>query len=100
MKVNRPQIVGYYTNDIVWERLAPGVREELERINPKTETGVRRSKHHQCLTADIGPPALQRHLSGVMVLMRGAVKWEAFMRSLQRAYPKINTTLPLPIEEE
>lgn len=100
MKVNRPQIVGHYTNDIVWERLAPGVREELERLNPKTETGARRSKHHQYLTTDIGHPALQRHLSGVMALMRGSIKWEPFMRSLQRAYPKINTTLPLPLEEE
>ena len=35
MKVNRPQMVGHYTNDIVWDRLAPGVREELERLNPR-----------------------------------------------------------------
>ena len=73
MKVNRPQIVGGYTNDIVWERLAPGVREELERINPKTE-GKRRSKHHQYLTPDIGHPALQKHLNGVIVLMNSVVE--------------------------
>ena len=32
MKVNRPSVVGKYTNDFVWDRLAPGVREELGYI--------------------------------------------------------------------
>jgi len=100
MKVNRPQIVGHYTKDIVWERLAPGVLQELERLNPKTESGQRRSKHHQYLTPDIGHPALQHHLAGVMALMRASVKWEHFMRSLQRAYPRINTTIELPFEQD
>ena len=27
MKVNRPSVVGHYTNDFVWDRLAPGVRK-------------------------------------------------------------------------
>lgn len=101
MKVNRPQIVGGYTNDIVWERLAPGVREELERINPKTE-GKRRSKHHQYLTPDIGHPALQKHLNGVIVLMNSVVEstppqrgWEEFKRRLQRVFPKVNVNLEL-----
>ena len=32
MRVNRPQVVGHYTNALVWDRLAPGVRQELERL--------------------------------------------------------------------
>ena len=100
MKVNRPQVVGHYTNDIVWERLAPGILKELERLNPKIESSHRRAKHHQLLTYDIGHPALQKHLTGVVALMRGSVKWEHFRRMLQRAYPKINTNLDLPLEDE
>ena len=100
MKVNRPSVVGKYTNDFVWDRLAPGVRDELERLNPKTETGGRRARHHQWLTQDIGHPALQKHLSGVMALMRASTRWDQFARMLQRAYPKINTTIPLPLEDE
>jgi P63C domain len=33
MSVNRPQIVGKYTNDIVYERLAPGILEELQETS-------------------------------------------------------------------
>ena len=100
MKVNRPQVVGHYTNNIVWDRLAPGVREEIEKLNPKGSSGKRQTKHHQWLTDDIGHPALQRHLVGVMAVMRGALKWDQFMRSLQRAYPKTNTNLDLAIDDE
>ncbi len=58
MSVNRPSVVGHYTNDLVWDRLAPKIREELEQRNPKNDHGRRRSKHHQWLTEDIGHPAL------------------------------------------
>ena len=95
MRVNRPSVVGKYTNDFVWDRLAPGIREELERRNPKNEKGNRKSKHHQWLTDDIGHPALESHLSGVIALMRASNDWNQFKRMLQRAYPKVNTsTLP------
>ena len=99
MKVNRPSVVGKYTNDFVWDRLAPGVRDELERLNPRTETGNRRARHHQWLTHDVGHPALQKHISGVMALMRASTRWDQFTRMLQRAYPKINTNLDLPLDE-
>jgi hypothetical protein len=31
MKINRPSVVGHYTNDVVYARLAPGVLDELRR---------------------------------------------------------------------
>ena len=100
MEVNRPQIVGHYTNDIIWDRLAPGVREELEKLNPKTTSGNRRGKHHQWLTDDVGHPSLQQHLIGVMAIMRGALQWGPFQRALQRAYPKTNTNFDFLFEEQ
>ena len=99
MKVNRPQVVGHYTNDIVWDRLAPHIHEELRRRNPRTETGHRRARHHQWLTDDIGHPILQAHLNGVMALMRASLKWKDFQRSLQRAYPRFGETMPLPLDD-
>lgn len=99
MKVNRPSVVGRYTNDCVWDRLAPGLREELERLNPKNETGSRRARHHQWLTSDVGHPALQKHLNGVMALMRASSNWDHFRRLLQRAYPKVNTTFEMPLDD-
>ena len=51
----RTPLVGIvFTNDIVWDRLAPHIHEELRRRDPPTATGQRRSKHHQWLTEDIG----------------------------------------------
>ena len=88
MKVNRPSVVGRYTNEIVWDRLAPGIRKELERLNPVSETGGRKTRHHQWLTEDIGHPSLQAHLNGVLALMRASSNWGRFKGSLARAYPK------------
>lgn len=100
MSVNRPSVVGKYTNDIIWSRLAPKLLKELEQLNPKDEAGKRRVKHHQFLTENIGHPRLQEHLHATMALMRASGKnWGNFMRSLQRAFPKVNTNLELPFED-
>ncbi|MCH7752817.1 MAG: hypothetical protein IH898_11760, partial [Planctomycetes bacterium] len=49
----RPGVVGKYTNDIVYERLAPGVLDELRVRNPTDHKGRRRAKHHQWLSRDV-----------------------------------------------
>ena len=100
MKVNRPSVVGHYTNDIVWDRLAPGVRKEVERMNPRTEKDHRRARHHQWLTEDIGHPSLQAHLSGVMAIMRASANWNQFKRFLQRSYPKTNSNLDFQFSDD
>jgi hypothetical protein len=91
LKINRPQVVAKYTNDIVYHRLAPGILEELERKNPKDEKGNRKVKHHQFLTEDVGHPALAQHLYAVIGLMRLADTWDSFKAMLDRAYPKKNS---------
>ena len=93
-----PQI-GRYTNDIVYERLAPGVLDELRRLNPILPAGYRRKRHHQWFTPDLGHPRLKEHLAAVMALMRAAPNWDGFKRSLNRAFPKPNETMQLPLED-
>src|SRR5271157_1546686 len=95
MKVNRPSVVGHYTKDLVYQRLAPGVLEELERRNPKDDKGYRKQKHHQWLTEDIGHPALAQHLYATIGFMRASTSWDQFYRMMQRAFPKLNTTMLL-----
>jgi hypothetical protein len=97
MSVNRPQIVGKYTNDIVYERLAPGILEELQERNPKPPKGERPAKHHQWLTEDVGHPALAQHLHAVIGFMRASANWDQFYRLLQRAFPKKGQNLELPL---
>jgi hypothetical protein len=99
MKINRPSIVGHYTNDLVYERLAPNILEELEKRNPKDEKGNRPAKHHQWLTEDIGHPALAQHLYAVIGFMRASTNWDQFHRMVQRAFPKKNTTMLLPMAD-
>lgn len=88
LKGRRPQLVGVLTNNIVYQRIAPGLLEELKNRNPKDEQGKRRSKHHQWLTVDIGHPALAQHLHAVTGLMRASHGWDDFKKMLDRAFPK------------
>lgn len=99
MQVNRPSVVGKYTNDIVYERLAPGILDELKRRNPSDDSGARSARHHQFLTEDVGHPALAQHLHAVLGLMRASNSWEQFKQMLDRAFPKQGTQLPLLIDD-
>ncbi len=98
--VNRPSVIGHYTNDFVYARLAPGILDELRKRNPLLPHGWRRNRHHQWFTEEYGHSALKDHLLGVVTLMRGAATWDGFKRSLDRAYPKINTTMAMPLDED
>ena len=91
---NPPQYIGRLTNDIVYDRLAPGVLDELRTVNPANERGNRKAKHHQWLTAEIGHPKLLQHLSAVVALMRVSSGYDAFIRLLDKALPKY-TSAPL-----
>lgn len=96
---NPPQVVGRYTNDIIYERLAPNILTELEKLNPPKENGERPNKHHQWLT-DTGNSHLNEHLIGVITLMRASANWGSFKRSLVRAFPKVDEELQLELDDE
>ena len=99
MRVNRPSVVGKYTNDLIYQRLAPGVLEELQRRNPRDEKGNREGKHHQLLTPDLGIPALQNHLFATTKFMEASATWDQFYRSMQRAFPKLTRNMVLNFPE-
>lgn len=88
----RPQIIGIYTNDIVYERLPDGVLEKLKELNPvDKDTGRRRFRHHQFLSTDIGQPDLKYHLLQLLALMRASNTWKGFIHLLDKALPKGKT---------
>ncbi len=97
MSVNRPQAVAHYTRDLVYERLAPGILEELEARSPKDESGRRKSKFHQWMSDDVGHPALAQHLHTVTAFMRASQNWDAFLDMVDRALPRKGRTLKLPL---
>ena len=98
--IKRPSVIGRYTNDIVYKRLAPGVLEELQRLNPVIPDRKHRlHKHHQWFTPDWGHPELQKHLWAVIALMRAASSWHLFRRNLDRAFPIKHQAQHLDLEE-
>jgi hypothetical protein len=97
MKGKRPQVVAKYTNDFVYARLAPGILDELQQINPADEKGRRRAKHHQWLSQDVGHPALAQHLHAVIGLMKASTSWEQFKSLLDRAFPRRTDLSDLPL---
>ena len=98
--VKRPRVIGTYTNDFVYERIAPGVLDELRLVNPVMPQGWRKNRHHQWFTPEFGHPKLKEHLAAVVALMRAAPSWTAFRRSLDRAFPKLKSTIPLPLDDD
>jgi hypothetical protein len=86
--VRRPRYFGLLTNDVVYGRLAPGVLEELKRVNPKDEIGRRKHRHFQWLTSNRGYPKLREHLGAVIATMRLSNDWHDFMAKLDKYYPR------------
>ncbi len=97
---NPPQIVGKYTDIIVYQRLAPSLVETLRRLNPKDEKGNRPHKRHQYLSADVGHPALAQHVHATTAIMRTCKTWPEFLGRLKMAFPKETSADWLPFGED
>ena len=91
--VKRPSVIGNYTNDIVYARVAPGVLDELRRLNPSAPGGGRKWRHHQWFTPEPGYIKLNQHLAAVIALMKASSNWEQFQRNLKRAFPQLRDQL-------
>jgi len=104
MKKNRYSIVAHYTRDLVYERIAPGLLQELESKSPKSDAGSRKNKLHQWLTDDIGNPMLSQHLHSLIMFQRLAIAsgfgWNRFVKMVDQVLPKRGSTLELPFPVE
>jgi hypothetical protein len=96
----RPGIIGKITNNIVYDRLQPGILKRLKELNPKGDSGNRKRRHHQYFTGDVGSPELREHLSNVIILMRVSKNWSQFIDMLDTAKPRLGDTLRLPLDIE
>lgn len=97
----KPPLLGHITNDIVYDRLPPGVLGELRQRNPTKQSTKRRHwKHHQFLSADFGQPDLRDHLLQVIAVMRVSRTWDGFKRSFDDAFPKPGAQTELLLDEE
>jgi hypothetical protein len=100
-KMTAPQIAEAQRlarNDIVYDRLAPGVLEQLKKVNPKDEAGRRKRKHFQWLTTNIGYPKLREHLGAVVAIMKLSNDWHDFRAKLNKLHPPIGKPTQLSLE--
>lgn len=96
----RPGVIGHWTNNIVYKRLAPGVWEEINRLTPRGDKGKLKHKLFQRLTDDVGHPKLREHLTGVVMLMKYSPDWQTFMDRLDHEYPQWGSNLLLPFPDD
>jgi len=89
-----PPYFGTLTNNIVYDRLAPGLRKELKQQAAKDE---KKGRLHQRLTADIGHPKLREHLASVVTVMKLSNNYEDFANKLDHIHPKYGETLKLDL---
>lgn len=98
--VRRPQYFGHLTNNVVYQRLAPGVLDELKKVTPRSESGVRKHKYFQRLTTNVGYPKLREHLGSVTTLMKLSEDWNDFMLKLERIHPKVGDQLAFDLDTD
>lgn len=82
----RPGYIGTLTNELIYDKLPPGVLDELRRITPKSEAGHRTKRYHQFLTEDIGNPHLMSQIASVITLMRISPNMRKFKEHFNRAF--------------
>jgi hypothetical protein len=97
-QAGKPSVLGHFTNNIVYRRLAPGVLDELKKLTPRDEKGRLKDKLHQRLTP-FGHPKLEQHLTGVVMLMKYSPNWKVFMERLDKEYPQFGKNLMLPFPD-
>lgn len=92
----RSHAVARLTVDLTYDRIHPELLKELKQV--RSERGRVGQKLHQWLTTDPagGHPRLKQHAEGVAALLSVAKNWPQFQEWIDRRYPKLNQTLPLP----
>lgn len=100
MGKNRYSVVAHYTRDLVYERMAAGLLEELESKSPKNEKGRRTTLMKDWLTSDIGDPMLAQHLHSLIMFQRLALAnghgWKRFLVMVDQVLPKKDANMLLP----
>lgn len=96
--VKRPPYFGHLTNDVVYDRLAPAVLEELKIKIPRNEKGKPKAAFHQLLTRNLGYPKLREHLGAVIATMRLSSTWGDFHQKLDKHYPRFSGPTQIPFD--
>ncbi|MEO8927641.1 MAG: P63C domain-containing protein [Caulobacteraceae bacterium] len=102
MSKNRYSVVANYTTNLIYDRLGPGITEELISKTPMNEKGYRPNKLHQWLSDEIGDPMLATHMHSILMFQRLAIAnsygWRRFLHMVDQVLPRRGSTLELPFD--
>lgn len=93
--IRRPQYFGILTNNIVYERLAPGVLAELKKVTVRDDKERPRHRYFRRLSSNVGYPKLREHLGSVVSIMKLSNEWGDFMGKVDTIHPRYNSQLSL-----
>ena len=92
----RTAYIGKLTNRLIYNRMPPGVHDEMKRKNPTDPVTKRRRKHHHSLlTQETGEPHLGKLIDSTITLLRATPdgQWRFFEMLFNQAYPPIQPDL-------
>ncbi len=96
----RPGVIGTWTNQYVYDRIASGLMAQLERRNPKNDKGHREFKHFQFLTDEVGEPKLREFFGGLVALAKANTSWRKYIEMVNMVYPKQGDQLRLNLAND
>lgn len=94
----RPQIIGKWTNTLIYEQLPEGVLNELKEKTPKSPKGNRIARFHQSLTEDIGHPALSAQITQIVTLFQVSDNMKQMWAQFNKLKRRQSRQLELPFD--
>ncbi|MCH2456706.1 MAG: P63C domain-containing protein [Henriciella sp.] len=83
-----PQYFGVITNDIVYDRLAPGIKDALKASVPKDVSGRHKTQLHRKLTKELGHPKLKEYMASLITIMKLSSDYDDFKEKLDGIHEK------------
>lgn len=83
--IEKPNIVGKWTKEIIYNRFDKRVLPALEHLNPYERIGIRRLKHFQLLNED-GLQKFDRFVNEAIEVMKECSDWYSFRVMLHKVH--------------
>jgi len=95
-----PRYAGKLINKLILDELPPGVKAELNRLNPPDNKWQRKNRISQLLTTEIGHPHVEKLVAVNTMLFRISENKKQFWKHHAKAFPKPGQQFDLLREDE
>lgn len=97
--VKRPQVIGTYTNQYVYNYLPKDVFAWIKENTPKSKSGNKTARYFQSLDDNKGKELLRNQLVSVTTLLKLSRSWQEFKDFFARSLGQTQIDYPEPIME-